>query len=133
MWPVGFWGCEHAVPSHSELLIDQRLQVLLLFSNHSLPNLCLYLGLIGLRCRTLQLALLNYVRLTQAHLSSCRGPSGCHPFPTPHKMVSVIGKLAECALNPTVHVADKAVKKCWSKNQSESFHSSLLSTWILSC
>jgi len=41
-----------------------------LLSIHSLPSLYLYLGLPQPRCRTLHLALLNLMRLTQAHLSS---------------------------------------------------------------
>jgi len=41
-----------------------------LLSSHSLPSLYLCLGLPRLRCRTLHLALLNFMRLAWAHLSS---------------------------------------------------------------
>lgn len=40
-----------------------------LLSIHSLPSLCLFLGLLQPRCRTLHLALLNFMGLVQAHLS----------------------------------------------------------------
>ncbi|KAK4829612.1 hypothetical protein QYF61_005739 [Mycteria americana] len=84
-----------------------------LLSIHSLPSLHLCLGLPRPMCRTLHLALLNFMRFAGAHLSKpvkvpLDGiPSFQHVDYTTE--LGVIGKLSEGALNPTVHVADKDV------------------------
>jgi len=109
---VGFLGCEHTFLGHAELIVSQHPKSFSpgLLSFHSPSSLYLCLGLPQLRCRTLHLALLNFMRFAQAHFSRL---SGCLwmaslPFST---LLGVIIKLAEGALKPTAHVADKDVKQ----------------------
>ena len=52
-----------------------------LLSSHSQPNLYLCLSVPQSRCRTLHLALLNFMRLAWAHFLSLSRSLGYHPFP----------------------------------------------------
>ena len=83
-----------------------------LISIYWLPSQNLRLRLSWPRSRTLYLALLNFMRFTQAHLSRylwmASLPSSVST--APRNLVS-LGKLAEGALNPTVHITDKDVKQ----------------------
>lgn len=66
---MAFW----ALPGHTGLFINQHHQILLLMgllTVYSLPSLYLCLGLPKLRCRILHLALFNFLRFLQAHVSS---------------------------------------------------------------
>jgi len=71
-------------------------------------------------CRTLHLALLNFIRLAQAHISSLVCLEGIPSFQRVNHTTEpgVVGKLAEGALSPTVHVADKGVRQHQSQYQS---------------
>ena len=85
-----------------------------LLSSHSPPSLYLCLGLPRPMCRTLHLTLLNFMRFTQAHLSRpVQVP--LNGIPSLQRInhttqLGVVGKLAEGALGPTVHVTDKDIK-----------------------
>jgi len=68
---VGFLGCQHTLMAHVELLILQYLpspspQGCSRATLHPAWYLCL--GLLRPACRTLHLALLNFMRFMQAHL-----------------------------------------------------------------
>ncbi|NWI78080.1 F120B protein, partial [Dryoscopus gambensis] len=83
---VGFLVCEHTLPAPVELLIQQHPKALLRAALNPFPSsLHLCSGLPQPKCGILYLALLKLMRL------------------------------AEGALDPTVHVADKGVKQCWSQ------------------
>lgn len=63
--------------------------------------------------RTLHLALLNFTRITQAHLRCLQAPlDGIPSFQSVNSTTQfcVFGKVAEGALDPTVHVTDKDAK-----------------------
>ena len=63
----------HTLTALVETFVNQQPQILLLgaaLKPHSPPNLYLCLRLPWPRCRTLHLALLNFIRLAWAHLSS---------------------------------------------------------------
>jgi len=66
-------------------------------------------------CRALHLALLNSMRFAQAHLSSLSRSLWMASIPSSvvdcTKQLGVGGRLAEGALNSTVHVADKDVQQ----------------------
>ena len=79
----------------------------------------LWLRLPRTLCRTLHLALLNFMRFTQAHLSKpVKVP--LEGIPSLQRVdhttqLGVVVKFAESALDPTVRVADKDVKQCRSQ------------------
>lgn len=76
-----------------------------LLSTHSLLNLCFCLGLSQHRCGTLHLTLLN-MRFTQAHLKPDKVTLDGIPSLWCVDTTTHLGgvKLAEVALNPSVHV-----------------------------
>lgn len=97
-----------AVSSHCWLMsnlssISTSLQVLLRAAlNPFSASLCLCLGLS--RCRTLRLALLNFIRFIQAQLKPVLVPLDGIPSlrcADHTSQLGVVGKLAEGALNPT--------------------------------
>ena len=84
-----------------------------LLSSHSLPNLYLCLVFPFSRCRTLHLALLNFMRLAWAHLSSLSRSLWIASLPSSMSTTTQLGvicKLVESTLNPIVHAAYKDVK-----------------------
>ncbi|CAN0071273.1 unnamed protein product, partial [Bubo scandiacus] len=81
---AGFLGCKHTLSGHVELLIKQHPQVLLHRAalNPFSIQLVFVPGIAQPMCRTLHLALLNFMRFAQAHLSSLSRPLWmAHPFP----------------------------------------------------
>ena len=88
-----------------------------LCSMASSPSCYWWWGLPWLRYNTLHLDLLNLVRFSWAHCSSCLDLSGWHLVPVVsrvHPQLGVISKLAEGALDPTVYVINKGVVEHWS-------------------
>lgn len=61
---VGFLGCKFILPGHIQFFIHQYPQI------HSSLSLCSHLGLPQPKCGKLHLALLSFMRFTQAHFSS---------------------------------------------------------------
>ena len=116
---VGFLGCMCTLLAPVQFLISQHQQVFFpgLPSIHSPPSLYLCLGLPWSRCRTLYLALLNFMSFTQAHLSSLFLDVIPSLQCIDHNIqLGVIRKLAEDALSPTVHTTNKDVKKHQSQD-----------------
>lgn len=76
---IGFLGWEHTLLSHVELHNHQHAQVLRLRAalNPFFAQPVFVLGFPWPMCRTLRLALLNFMRFTSAHHSSLSR----HPFP----------------------------------------------------
>ncbi|KAK4818782.1 hypothetical protein QYF61_019128, partial [Mycteria americana] len=118
---VGFVGCKCTLPGHVELLINQHAQVLLLraalnpFSTQ--PVFVLWIVPTHAQDLALGLAELHEVR-TGPPLKPVNVP--LDGIPSLQRVdhttqLGVIGKLAEGALNPTVHVTDKDVKWCQSQ------------------
>ncbi|PKU42653.1 hypothetical protein llap_7045 [Limosa lapponica baueri] len=114
---VGFLGCRCALLAHVELLINQHPQALLLtvLLNSSSTQPVFVLG-IAMSCTwqdaELGLAELQEVRMGPP-LKPLQVPLGGIPSlqPVDHTThLGVVGKHAEGALNPTVHVANKDVK-----------------------
>ncbi|NXC59669.1 F120B protein, partial [Aleadryas rufinucha] len=103
----------------SSCLFSNTLKPFLeLLSVRSPSSLYWCLGLPQPKCGILYLALLKLMRFAQAHLSSLSrflwmDPSLLHVDGTTQP--GVTSRLAEGALNPTVRVADKGVKLCWSQ------------------
>lgn len=99
-------------------------------SIYSLPSSYLCLGLPWPSCRTLHLALFNFMRFTQPRLSGLSASSGWHPFPPAchHASHLGVGRFAEGVLDPTVHVSNSCTGP--GTNPWEC-HSWLVSTWIL--
>jgi len=67
---IGFLGCKHSLTVIFSFFILQHSQILAtgLLSIQSFPSLYLCLWLTWLRCRTLHLAILNFLRFSWAHL-----------------------------------------------------------------
>ncbi|KAK4822236.1 hypothetical protein QYF61_011877 [Mycteria americana] len=88
-----------------------------LLSIHCPPSLYLCLGLPRPRCKDLALGL---VELHEAYLKPVKAPLDGIPS-LQHinctTQLDVVDKLAEGALNPTIHVANKDVKQCQSQCQ----------------
>lgn len=79
---IGLLGCKHTFPDHMQFFIHQYLPKANsagLLSIHSSPNLYWYWGLRWLRCRILDLAVLNCTSIAQA----CQGSSGWHHLKFP--------------------------------------------------
>ncbi|KAK4821027.1 hypothetical protein QYF61_012113 [Mycteria americana] len=109
---VGFLGCKHTLPGHVELLINQHPQVLLraaLNPFSAQPVFVLGIALTHVQDFALGLAELHEF-LMGPPLKPVKVPLDgipslqCVDCTT---QLGVIGKLAEGALNPTVHVTDK--------------------------
>ncbi|GAB0176555.1 hypothetical protein GRJ2_000120700 [Grus japonensis] len=120
---VGFLGCKCALPAHVELLINQHPQVLLLRAalNTFSTQPVVVLGITPTHVQDLALGL---VELHVLCIGLCLKPvkvpldgilSLQHVDCT--TQLGVVSKLAEGALDPTVHVANKDVKQCRSQYQ----------------
>ncbi|KAK4810558.1 hypothetical protein QYF61_004521 [Mycteria americana] len=114
---VGFLGCKCTLPGHVELLINQHPQVLLLRAGLN-PFPAQPVFVLGIAPTHVQALALGLVELHEV----CTGPL-LKPVEVPldgipslqcvdhTTRLGVICKLAEGALNPTVHVANKDVKQ----------------------
>ncbi|KAK4827889.1 hypothetical protein QYF61_022312 [Mycteria americana] len=107
---VGFLGCEHTLRGHVELLINQHPHVLLLRAalNPFSSNLYLCLGL-----PRPSLVELHEVRM-RPPLKPVKVPlDGIPSIQRVNRttQLGVVSKLAEGALNSTVHVTNKGVKQ----------------------
>ena len=112
---VGLLGCEHTLLSHVELLISWHPQVLLLRAalNPFSTQPVFVLGIASTQVQDLALGLvqLHEVR-TGPPLKAVQVPLGGIPClqPVDHTtQLGVVGRLAEGAPSPTVHVASKDV------------------------
>ncbi|KAK4827407.1 hypothetical protein QYF61_017837 [Mycteria americana] len=120
---VGFLGCKCTLPGHVDLLINQHPQVLLLrvaLNPFSAWPVFVF-GIAPTHVQDLELGLveLHEVR-TGPLLKPVKVPLDGIPFLqcVDHTtQVGIIGKLAEGALNPTVHVTDKDIKHHQSQYQ----------------
>ncbi|KAK4827563.1 hypothetical protein QYF61_019187 [Mycteria americana] len=114
---VGFLGCKCTLPGHVELLINQHPHVLLLRAALN-PFSAQPVFVLGIALTHVQDLALGFVELHEVHtgppLKPVRVPLDGIP-PLQHvdctTQLGVVGKLAEGALNATVHVADKDVKQ----------------------
>ncbi|KAK4830748.1 hypothetical protein QYF61_013198 [Mycteria americana] len=115
---VGFLGCRHTLTAHVELLINQHPKAAL---NPFSTQPVFVLGIAPTRVQDLALGLVEFHEV-------CMGPP-LKPVKVPLDgipslqcvdhiaQLGVIGKLADSALNPTLHVANKDVKQRWSQYQ----------------
>ena len=82
-------------------------------------NLYWYWWLPWCRCRTLHLALLNFMRFRQAQSSSLSKTLWMASLPSKKisctTQLGVISKLAGRALNPTIYVINEDIKQYWSQ------------------
>ncbi|KAK4825708.1 hypothetical protein QYF61_002067 [Mycteria americana] len=120
---VGFLGCKRQLPAHGELLINQHPRVLLLRAALS-PFSIQPVFVLGIALTHVQDLALGLVELHEV----CTGPPlkpvkvsldsipslQCVDHTT---QLGVVGKLAEVAINPTVHVTDKDVKQRRSQHR----------------
>ena len=111
------WFSLWAASTHCRLMLGlSSIKTLKSFSSglpscHSLPNLYLCLGFPQPRCRTFYFFLLNSGRLAWPHLLSLSWSLWMASLPsTVSTQLGVICKLAEGALDSTVHVTYKDVK-----------------------
>ncbi|KAK4808881.1 hypothetical protein QYF61_007996 [Mycteria americana] len=120
---VGFLGCKHTLPGHVELLINQHPQILLrraaLNTFSAQPVFVLGIAPTQVQNFALGLVELHEVR-TGPPLKPVQVP--LDGIPSLQRVdcttqLGVVGKLAEGALNPTVHVTAKDVKQCQSQHQ----------------
>ena len=95
---AGLLGCEHTLLGHMELLINQHPQALPLRAalNPFSVQPVLHLGIAQPMCRTWHLALLNFTRFSEAHLSSrsrslCMASLPSSMSTAPHCLVSLQG------------------------------------------
>jgi len=120
---VGFLGCKYTLPAHVELLIHQYPQVLLLRAALE-PLSSQPLFVFEVAPTHVQDLALGLVELHVVHA----GPP-LQPVKVPLNGISslqcvsrttqlgVVGRLAEGALSPSVHVTDKDVKQHWPQYQ----------------
>ncbi|KAK4829762.1 hypothetical protein QYF61_006486 [Mycteria americana] len=120
---VDFLGCKRTLLSHVELLIDQHPQVLLLRAalNPFSTQPVFVLGIAPTHVQDLALGLFELHEVhTVPPLKPVKVPLDGIPS-LQHvdrtTQLGVIGKLAEGALNPTVHVTNKDVKQRWSQHR----------------
>jgi len=113
---VAFLGCERTLPRHIELLVNQHPQVLLfraaLNPFTAQPVFVLVIAPTQVQDLAFGLAELHEV-LTSLPLKPVQVPLDGIPSLQhfdPITQLGVAGKLAEGALNPTVHVTEKDVK-----------------------
>ncbi|KAK4826701.1 hypothetical protein QYF61_010916 [Mycteria americana] len=118
---VGFLGCKCTLPGHVELLINQHPQVLLLRAALN-PFSAQPVFVLGIAPTQVQYLALDLVELHEVRMGPPLKPVkvllDCIPSLQQvdrTTQLGVVGKLAEGALNPTVHVADKDVKQHWSQ------------------
>jgi len=135
---VGFLGCQSTLPAHVELPIHQYPQALLLRA--ALEPLSAQTVLVfGVAPTHVQDLALGLVELYAVHAGPPLQPVKVplNGIPSLQRInhttqLRVVGKLAEGALGPTVHVADKDIKQHRPHYRPETHHSSLVSTWTLS-
>ena len=118
---VGLLGCERKLPGHVELLVNQHPKVLLLraaltsFSTQPV-------FVLGIALTHVQDLALGLVELHEVHMGPPLQPVQVPLDGIPSlqcvnhtTQLGVISRLAEGALNPTVHVTNKEVQQCWSQ------------------
>ncbi|KAK4818497.1 hypothetical protein QYF61_014227 [Mycteria americana] len=110
---VGFLGCKWTLPGHVELLINQHPQVLLLRAALN-PFSAQPVFVLGIAATHVQDLALGLVELHEVHMGPPLKPvkvplDGIPSLQAVYctTQLGVISKLAEGALDPTVHVADK--------------------------
>ncbi|KAK4808270.1 hypothetical protein QYF61_020751 [Mycteria americana] len=118
---VGFLGCKRTLLAHVQLFIHQYPQVLLLRAalNPFIPQPALILGVAPTQMQDLALGLVDphevhmgpLLQLAQVPLDGI--PSLRYVNRT--TQLGVVSKLAEGALDPTVHVVDEDTKQYWSQ------------------
>ncbi|KAK4821259.1 hypothetical protein QYF61_017137 [Mycteria americana] len=120
---VGFLGCKQALPGHVELLINQHPQVLLLRAALS-PFSVQPVFVLGIAPTHVQDLALGLVELHEVHMGPPLKPVKVplDGIPSLQRVIcttqlGIIGKLAEGALNPAVHVTNKDVKQRRSQYQ----------------
>ncbi|GAB0186614.1 mitochondrial enolase superfamily member 1 [Grus japonensis] len=118
---VGFLGCKRTLPAHVELFINQHPQVLLLRAAFN-PFLAQPVVVLGIALTHMQDLALGLVELHEFRMGPPLQPVKVplDGIPSLQRVnhttqLGVIGKLAEGALDPTVHVTDKDVKQHWSQ------------------
>ncbi|CAM9177511.1 unnamed protein product, partial [Bubo scandiacus] len=114
---VGFLGCKHALLGHVELLVNHYPQVLLLRAalNPLIAQPVFVLGIALAHVQDLVLGLVElYMVCTGLSLKPVKvlldGIASLQPLDCTTEL-GVISELAEGALNPNVHVANKDVKQ----------------------
>ncbi|KAK4823457.1 hypothetical protein QYF61_002293 [Mycteria americana] len=117
---VGFLGCKRTLPGHVELLINQHPEVLLLRAtlNPFSAQPVFVLGIAPTHVQDLALGLCEVH--TGPPLKPVKVPLDgipSHQCVNRTTQLGVVGRLAEGALDPTVHVTDKDVKQHWSQYQ----------------
>jgi len=116
---AGHLGCKCALLSHVELLINQHPQVLLLRAalNSFSTQPLFVLGIAPTRVQDLAFGLVELHEIcTGSPLKPVKIPVEGIAFlqcVDHNTRLGVVGKLAEGALNPTVHVTHKDVKQHW--------------------
>ncbi|GAB0205260.1 hypothetical protein GRJ2_002991600 [Grus japonensis] len=120
---VGFLGCKRTLLAHVELLINQYPQVLLLRAALN-PFPAQPLAALGIAPTHVQNLALGLVELHGVHIGPPLNPVRVPLDGIPSlqcvsctTQLGVVGKLAEGALSPTVHVTDKDVEQCRSQYQ----------------
>ncbi|KAK4824541.1 hypothetical protein QYF61_016145 [Mycteria americana] len=118
---VGFLGCKRTLPGHVELLINQHPQVLLLRAALN-PSSAQPVFVLGIALNHVQDLSLGLVELRKVHMGPPLKPAKVplDGIPSLQRVdcttqLGVVHKLAEGALNPTVHVTNKDVKQCRSQ------------------
>ena len=114
-------GCKYTLLAHVQFYIKQHPQVLLQRSAHNRFFLHFVL-ILKIALTTVQDLALGFVELHEVHMGPPLKPVQVplDGIPSPQHVdcttqLGVIGKLAEGALNPTVHVHDKDVRQHWSQ------------------
>ncbi|KAK4830572.1 hypothetical protein QYF61_011750 [Mycteria americana] len=114
---VGFLGCKCTLPAHVELLINQQPQVILLTAALN-PFSAQPVFVLGTSPTHVPDLALGPVELHEVHMGPPLKPVKVplDGIPSLQRVnhttqLGVIGKIAEGALNPTVHVSNKYVKQ----------------------
>jgi len=116
---VALLGCQHTLPGHAELLINQHPQVLLLRA--ALNPFCTQpVFVLGLASTDVQEFALGLVELDEVHTPLQPVKVPVDGIPSLQRVdhltqLGVIGKLGEGALNPAI--SDRDVKQRWSQCQ----------------
>jgi len=128
---LAFWAASGTLPAHLELLTHQYPQVLLLRAALELlstqPVLVFGIALTHVQDLALSLVELHAVH-AGSHLQSVKVPLNGIPSLqcANHTTELGVGKLAEGALSPTVHVANKDIKQHWPQYQPVRYTTHLL-------
>ena len=120
---VALLGCEHTLLGHIELLINLYTQVLLLRADLN-PLTAQPVSVLGIAPTHMQDLVLGLVEPHEVHTGPPFKPVKVllNGIPSLQRVnrtaqLGVIGRLAEGALNPTIHVANKDVKQLWCQYQ----------------